>query len=91
MNSPLNKLQQLMVLTMEESGELTQICSKMIRKYGDQKEIEEQQRKLLIEEAGDVYCMIKLMVEHDLMNWDELEKRVKFKNKKLKVWSDLIN
>ena len=75
---------------MEECGELTQSCSKIIRKYKKHKDIEEQQRKLLVEEAGDVYCMIKLLVEHGVTDWDELEKRVKFKEKKLKVWSSLL-
>jgi hypothetical protein len=34
--------------------------------------------------------MLKLMVEHDVVSWDELEKRNDFKREKLKKWSDLI-
>ena len=34
--------------------------------------------------------MLKLMVEHDVVSWDELEKRNDYKREKLKKWSDLI-
>ena len=39
--------------------------------------------------VGD-YTMLKLMVEHDVVSWDELEKRNDHKREKLKRWSDLI-
>ena len=84
-----NKLLQLMVLTMEESGELVQACSKILRRrelYGDSKYINN-----LKEEIGDVYCMIKLMQEHDVVSWEELEERDKIKREKLSKWSDLIS
>ena len=49
MSEPLNKLQQLMVITMEECGELTQECSKIIRKYKEFNELpEEDQRTVLV-------------------------------------------
>ena len=44
----------------------------------------------LKDEIGDVYTMLKLMVEHDVVSWDELEKRNDHKREKLKRWSDLI-
>ena len=56
--SPINELQQLMIITAEECGELTQRCSKIIRKYSSKKEIEEEKRDKIIEEVGDVLCMI---------------------------------
>lgn len=80
-----------MIITAEECGELTQRCSKIIRKYSCKKEIEEEQRIKLIEEVGDVLCMINLMVEHDITNWKELKDRVDVKKNKLKVWSSLIS
>ena len=43
-NSPINTLQQLMCITMEECGELTQRCSKIMRKYESFDLIEEAQR-----------------------------------------------
>tara|TARA_R100000455_G_C6173979_1_gene54337 strand:+ start:249 stop:545 length:297 start_codon:yes stop_codon:yes gene_type:complete len=90
--SQMNKLdarQQLLVVTMEECGELVQACSKILRRqelYGDTKYISN-----LKEEIGDVYCMIKLMQEWDVVSWDELEERDKVKRAKLSKWSNLIS
>ena len=89
-DSPINKLQQLMIITAEECGELTQRCSKIVRKYSTADQIQEDQRVKLLEEAGDVLCMIELMVEHGLLTNKELSARVNVKRDKLKVWSDLI-
>ena len=47
-------------------------------------------RDLLVEEAGDVLCMIELMVEHGLLTNAELSVRVNVKREKLKTWSNLI-
>ena len=57
--NPINKLQQLMIITAEECGELTQRCSKIVRKYETIDQIEEEQRLKFLEEAGDVYCMLE--------------------------------
>ena len=77
-------LLQLMVITMEECGELVQACSKAIRKDNHR------DNQLLKEEIGDVYAMIQLLVKFDIVSWDELDERVKVKNKKLSKWSELI-
>ena len=78
-----NKLQELLTITMEECGELIQQCSKAIRcdDYYDNKK--------LLEEGGDVYCMILLLHKFDLISWDDVDERVKVKEKKLKKWSKL--
>ena len=89
-DSPINTLQQLMCITMEECGELTQRCSKMMRKFSTLDETTEEQRLKLLEEAGDVLCMIELMVEHGLLTNEELGVRVNYKRNKLKTWSNLI-
>ena len=77
-------MQELMVITMEECGELIQECSKSLRKDNYL------QNKNLKDELGDVYAMIELMHEFDIVSWEELEERVKVKRKKLKKWSRLI-
>ena len=74
---------QLMVLTMEECGELVQACSKAMRKNNTDID-------LLKEEIGDVYCMIQLCMERGIVNKKYLKQRVKYKKEKLKKWSDLI-
>ena len=64
-----------MVITMDECGELVQACSKAIRKDNHR------DNQLLKEEIGDVYAMIQLLVKFDIVSWDELDERVKVKNK----------
>jgi NTP pyrophosphatase (non-canonical NTP hydrolase) len=89
----LNSLRQLMVITAEECGELTQVCMKVIRRHSQITTLltDEQYKQKLIEEAGDVLCMIELMVEHGLLTNKELATRVNVKREKLKTWSTLIN
>jgi hypothetical protein len=90
-DSPINKLQQLMCITMEECGELTQVCSKVMRKHSELTNISNSDMMKLIEEAGDVYCMIELMIDHGLFDWDEIIARADFKRHKLRTWSQLID
>ena len=80
----MNELEELMVVTMEECGELIQACSKAIRrdKYYDNKKI--------LEEVGDVMCMLEFMHEFDLFSWDDVDARVEVKREKLKKWSNLV-
>lgn len=83
----LDARQQLLVVTMEECGELVQSCSKLLRRqelYSDSKYI-----KNLKDEIGDVYTMIDLMVEWDVLSWTEIEKRREKKRNKLSKWSEL--
>ena len=85
----LDARQQLLVLTMEECGELVQSCSKLLRRaelYSDGEYV-----KNLKEELGDVYAMIDLFVEWDVVSWTEIEKRRDTKRKKLSKWSDLCH
>ena len=87
---PMNKLQELMVLTMEECGELTQRCSKIIRKFDTLDEVTEDQRVKLLEEVGDVQCLIDLMVDCGLLTKQEIDARIDTKRDKLIKWSKLI-
>lgn len=89
-NSPINKLQQLMIITAEECGELTQRCSKIVRKFRYKEEITNEQREKLLEEVGDVYCMINLMTEHGILDWKHIYARSGAKQEKLKKWSTLV-
>jgi len=92
LNSPINDIQQLMAITAEECGELTQVCMKIMRKYNSLEGIESDKfRELLVEEAGDVLCMLELLSEHNLFDWKELYDRADVKRNKLKKWSTLIN
>ena len=81
----MDKLQELLTITMEECGELIQQCSKSIRcdDYYDNEK--------LTEEVGDVMCMIELLHEYDLISWTDVDNRVLVKKNKLKKWSQLID
>ena len=79
-----DSLQELLTITMEECGELIQVCSKAIR-YN-----EYHHNKKLTEEVGDVMCMIELLHEYDLISFNDIDERVKVKKEKLKNWSNLI-
>ena len=75
---------QLMVIMMEECGELIQACSKALRKDN----FDDNQN--LMEEIGDVYTMMEIMHDFDLFSWNDVDERVKVKRKKLSKWSNLI-
>ena len=81
----MDKLQELLTITMEECGELIQVCSKAIRcdHYHNNDK--------LTEEVGDVMCMIDLLHEYDLISWDEVDLRAEVKKEKLKKWSELLD
>ena len=82
----MNKETQAFVLTMEECGELTQACSKVLRRGGDEKSLSD-----LKDEAGDVLCMIDLLIQLGYLNQLDLDERKKFKKLKLKSWSQLYD
>ena len=78
--------QQLFAITAEECGELTQVCMKILRKA----KVDDEWNEKLLEEAGDVYCMLDLMVQHGYLNWDDITRRSSVKKQKLIKWSNLI-
>ena len=91
LDSPINDFQQLMAITAEECGELTQVCMKIMRKYNSlDKTSDDKYIELLVEEAGDVLCMLELMSEHGLFDWEQIYQRADVKREKLKKWSTLI-
>ena len=78
--------QQLFAITAEECGELTQVCMKILRKA----HVDDEWNTKLLEEAGDVYCMLDLMVQHGYLSWDDITRRSSVKRQKLMKWSSLI-
>ena len=91
LETPINNFQQLMAITAEECSELTQVCMKIMRKYDAlDKAANDKYISLLIEEAGDVLCMLELMSEHGLFDWKEIYDRADVKREKLKMWSTLV-
>ena len=80
--------QELLVVTMEECGELIQACSKALRR-GELYEHSDSETELK-QEIADVQAMINLMVEWDVLSWTEIENGVERKRNKLTKWSELI-
>ena len=80
--------QELLVITMEECGELIQACSKALRR-GELYEHSDSETELK-QEIADVQAMINLMVEWDVLSWTEIENGVERKRNKLTKWSELI-
>ena len=81
----LDPQQQLMVITMEECGELIEVCSKILRQA-----TYKEKRQELVEELGDLQCMINLMHEWDVVSYTEIEERAEIKRQKLSKWSELV-
>jgi len=79
----MTKKEELMVITMEECGELIQECSKAIR-------MKEFDRNELKEELSDVMCMLELMIEYDIITRMELSNGANVKKMKLLKWSKLL-
>ncbi len=82
----MDKQIEALVITMEECGELTQACSKVIRT--NQKE---EYMRELTKEVGDVMCMIDLLVQNNLVDENDIKLCAKKKREKLKKWSNLFN
>ena len=80
--------EQALVITMEECGELTQACSKILRHQNDPDKFHKWQ-KSLTEEAGDVLAMIDILVEKGFLNNKDLRDRVLVKKNKLRQFSDI--
>ena len=79
------KTEELMVLLAEECGELVQACMK-IKRHG----LEPHRVTALIEEVGDVQCLIDLLIIHEVMSFGDIDERLAVKRDKLKQWSNLI-
>ena len=82
----MNKRDEALILMMEECGELTQACSKVIRTDGAEKYVTNLQ-----EEVGDVLCMIEILHTAGLLDEDKLLERMKKKKRKLKKWSNIFH
>lgn len=78
-------LDQLMYVTAEECGELVQSCMKIAR-FG----MDDAKRNTLLEEAGDVHCLIQLFINNNVFTKQELEAQAQVKFEKLKKYTPII-
>jgi NTP pyrophosphatase (non-canonical NTP hydrolase) len=75
--------EELMTITSEECGEVIQACSKMLRFPS------EQSTEMFKKELGDLYCMMEICIEKQLLTYTDLVDGSKAKRHKLKQWSNL--
>ena len=82
----MKKREEMLVITMEECGELIQACSKMIRSKGKTKYL-----RNLQDEIGDVLTMIEIMKMSGLVTEEQIADRMVDKKEKLMKWSMLFS
>ena len=80
----MEKLTELMIITMEECGELTQACSKVLRT-----DFKDHALQDLKQEVADVVCMIELMKKNGLVNDSDIVQGIQRKMEKLEIYSNL--
>ncbi len=80
----MEKLTELMIITMEECGELTQACSKVLRT-----DFKDHALQDLKQEVADVVCMIELMKKNGLVNNSDIVQGIQNKMEKLEIYSNL--
>jgi len=77
--------QELLTIMMEECGEVIQACSKIIR-FG----ATEEKLKELEKELGDLFQMMELAHQYDLVSWTGIDEASAAKAEKLKKYSSLM-
>ena len=80
----MEKLTELMIITMEECGELTQACSKVLRT-----DFKDHALQDLKQEVADVVCMIELMKKNGLVDDSDIVQGIQNKMEKLEIYSKL--
>ena len=80
----MEKITELMIITMEECGELTQACSKVLRT-----DFKDHALQDLKQEVADVVCMIELMKNNGLVNDADIVQGIQNKMEKLEIHSNL--
>ena len=90
----MNVLEELLVVTMEECGELIQQCSKVLRKRDASpggEDLDPTSLEKLEREVGDVQCMIMLMERHGLIDHMATHHHMNSKLTKLQTWSKIAH
>jgi len=77
---------ELLVITMEECGELSSACSKLLRFGNEIKHLDN-----ILQEAGDVLCMVSLLLEYGFIEEEQLQEATQNKLNKLKEWSSIVD
>ena len=77
---------ELLTIMMEECGEVIQACSKIIRFGATHESLSHLEKEL-----GDLYQMMELAHQYDLVSWTKIDEASDKKKEKLATWSSLID
>ena len=83
---------EVMDILQEECAEVIQAVSK-IRRFGIDNHKPgkpKTNREHLEEELGDLYAMIDILQELDIVSWTNIERAAEAKREKLKTWSNIF-
>lgn len=83
----MDRSEEVLVITMEECGELTQACSKVIRTGG----LKEKFLENLKDEIGDLALMIEVLKQYGFVTEEQIQERMEVKRNKLKKWSNIFD
>jgi hypothetical protein len=90
-----DKTKEVLLITQEECAEVIQAISKVFR-FGPNdcwprgEDWAPTNKQRLEEEAGDLLCMIDVMVENGIISDSNLNEARKRKREKLKTWSSIF-
>lgn len=77
---------ELLTIMMEECGEVIQACSKIIRFGATHESLSHLEKEL-----GDLYQMMELAHQYDLVSWTKIDEASDMKREKLATWSSLVD
>lgn len=81
---------EILAICQEECAEVTQAISKVFRFGIDAEHNGRTNRDRLTEETGDLFCMIELMIESNMIDRNEMLKAASDKRQKLVKWSNIF-
>jgi hypothetical protein len=87
-----DRQKEILVITQEECAEVVQQISKIFR-FGinNSHKSGPDHRTVLEMEIGDLQCMINLLVEKQIVSQSGIDRAVKNKQEKLKIWSKIYD
>jgi len=86
-----SKVKEILDITQEECAEVVVAISK-INRFGIDNlkpNTDKTNRQHLEDEVGDLLAMVDLMVEHSVLDWNNVELALLAKKEKLKKWSNI--
>jgi NTP pyrophosphatase (non-canonical NTP hydrolase) len=84
-----NSEREIMLIAQEECAEVSQAISKVFRFGFDGLYNGNTNKQRLEEEIGDLMCMLRMMAERNLIDWEAVDLASNIKKIKLQKWSTI--